>query len=79
MIKVLVADDHHLVRTSIARVLDSEPDIEVIAEADSGEAAWQGCRDHLPDIAMIDIRMPGIGGLETILKLLKAPPLLFHQ
>lgn len=74
MIRVLVADDHHLVRTSIARVLDSEPDIEVVAEADSGESALQSCREHLPDIAMIDIRMPGIGGLETILKLLKTQP-----
>lgn len=74
MIKVLVADDHHLVRTSIARVLDSEPDIEVIAEADSGESALESCRIQAPDIAMIDIRMPGIGGLETILKLLKTQP-----
>jgi len=74
LIRVLVADDHHLVRTSIARVLDSEPDIEVVAEADSGESALQSCREHLPDIAMIDIRMPGIGGLETILKLLKTQP-----
>ncbi|MGQ7242303.1 response regulator [Salinicola sp. V024] len=74
MIKVLVADDHHLVRTSIARVLACEPDIEIVAEADSGESALQGCREHLPDIAMIDIRMPGIGGLETILKLLKTQP-----
>lgn len=74
MIKVLVADDHHLVRTSIARVLASEPDIEIVAECDSGERALQGCRDLLPDIAMIDIRMPGIGGLETILKLLKTQP-----
>lgn len=74
MIRVLVADDHHLVRTSIARVLDCEPDIEIVAEADSGESAQQGCREHTPDIAMIDIRMPGIGGLETILKLLKTQP-----
>jgi two-component system invasion response regulator UvrY len=74
LIRVLVADDHHLVRTSIARVLDCEPDIEIVAEADSGESALQGCREHKPDIAMIDIRMPGIGGLETILKLLKTQP-----
>ncbi|WP_110598303.1 MULTISPECIES: response regulator [Salinicola] len=74
MIRVLVADDHHLVRTSIARVMASEPDIEVVAEADSGESALQSCREHAPDIAMIDIRMPGIGGLETILKLLKTQP-----
>jgi len=74
LIRVLVADDHHLVRTSIARVLASEPDIEIVAEADSGERALQDCREHTPDIAIIDIRMPGIGGLETILKLLKTQP-----
>lgn len=74
MIRVLVADDHHLVRTSIARVLASEPDIEVVAEAENGESALSECRAHSPDIAMVDIRMPGIGGLETILKLLKSHP-----
>lgn len=74
MIRILVADDHHLVRTSIARVLANEPDMEIVAEADSGEAALSACRTRNPDIAMIDIRMPGIGGLETILKLLRSHP-----
>ncbi|KFF47717.1 response regulator [Gammaproteobacteria bacterium MFB021] len=74
MIKVLLADDHHLVRTSIARVLDEESDIEIVAEVDSGEAALSACRDRLPDIALMDIRMPGMGGLEAILKLLREQP-----
>ncbi|MCE3027424.1 MULTISPECIES: response regulator [unclassified Salinicola] len=74
MIKVLLADDHHLVRTSIARVLDEEPDIEIIAEVDSGEAALSACRNQRPDLALMDIRMPGMGGLEAILKLLREQP-----
>lgn len=74
MIRILVADDHHLVRTSIARVLASESDIDVIAEADSGERALAACRETIPDIALIDIRMPGIGGMEAILKLLRSQP-----
>ncbi|WP_106418186.1 response regulator [Salinicola tamaricis] len=74
MIKVLLADDHHLVRTSIARVLDEESDIEIVAEVDSGEAALSACRDRFPDIALMDIRMPGMGGLEAILKLLREQP-----
>ncbi|WP_110668143.1 response regulator [Salinicola halophilus] len=74
MINVVVADDHHLVRASIARVLSSEADMEVLAEADSGESALSACRHHSPDVVLMDIRMPGIGGLEAILKLLKAQP-----
>jgi len=74
LIRVLIADDHHLVRTSIARVLASEPDIDVVAEADSGESTLNACRESTPDIALIDIRMPGIGGLDAILKLLRSQP-----
>ncbi|WP_251978544.1 response regulator [Salinicola avicenniae] len=74
MTRVLIADDHHLVRTSIARVLSEEADIDIVAEVDSGEGALDACREHEPDIALMDIRMPGIGGLEAILKLLRNQP-----
>ncbi|WP_110687037.1 response regulator [Salinicola aestuarinus] len=74
MINVVVADDHNLVRASIARVLSSEADIEVVAEADSGESALTACRQFVPDVVLMDIRMPGIGGIEAIMKLLKAQP-----
>ncbi|QJQ94264.1 MULTISPECIES: UvrY/SirA/GacA family response regulator transcription factor [Halomonadaceae] len=71
MIKVLVADDHHLVRTSIARLLDSEEGITVIGEAVSGEEAVSKARLLRPDIVLMDIRMPGIGGLEATRKIAK--------
>ena len=63
MITVLVADDHAMVRTGIARMLDDAADISVIAEAASGEEAIQRCRELKPDIVLMDVRMPGMGGL----------------
>ncbi|MDN3557000.1 UvrY/SirA/GacA family response regulator transcription factor [Halomonas maura] len=69
MIRVLVADDHHLVRTSIAHLLNAEADISVVGEAADGEEAIQQARQLKPDIVLMDIRMPGIGGLEATRKI----------
>ncbi|MCK2182865.1 UvrY/SirA/GacA family response regulator transcription factor [Halomonas getboli] len=69
MIRVLVADDHHLVRTSIAHLLDAEPDISIVGEAADGEEAIRLARELKPDIVLMDIRMPGIGGLEATRKI----------
>lgn len=69
MIKVLVADDHHLVRTSIARMLNEEDGLQVIGEAADGEEAISLSRALRPDIVLMDIRMPGIGGLEATRKI----------
>ncbi|MWJ27774.1 UvrY/SirA/GacA family response regulator transcription factor [Halomonas sp. ZH2S] len=65
MINVLIADDHHLVRTSIAHLLNSESDIKIVGEAQDGETAVSRARQLRPDIVLMDIRMPGIGGLEA--------------
>ncbi|GEK47471.1 response regulator GacA [Bisbaumannia pacifica] len=60
-----------MVRTSIARMLDAEEGITVVAEAADGEEAIAQARQHRPDIVLMDIRMPGIGGLEATRKIIK--------
>ncbi len=74
MIKVLVVDDHHLVRTSLAHLLASEEDIAVVGEAASGEEAITLCRKLEPDVVVMDLRMPGIGGLEATRKIMRNHP-----
>ncbi len=64
-IKVLVVDDHDLVRMGIARMLDDDAQIEVIAEADNGDAAVQLARQHRPDVVLLDVNMPNVGGVEA--------------
>ena len=69
MIKVLVVDDHDLVRTGISRMLADDDDIEVIGEADSGEQAIKMVRALSPDVVLLDVNMPNIGGVETTKRL----------
>lgn len=70
MIRVLIADDHALVRTGFRLLLDEPDDIEVVAEAESGEQAYQLYAEVNPDVIMIDLAMPGIGGIEAIKKII---------
>lgn len=71
MIRVLVVDDHELVRSGITRMLADNPDIDVIGQASSGEDAIEFVRRERPDIVLMDIRMPGIGGLEATRRILR--------
>lgn len=71
MIKVMVVDDHDLVRTSISRMLADVSGIEVIGEAASGEEAVLKARSLEPDVVLMDVKMPGIGGLEATRKMLR--------
>jgi two-component system invasion response regulator UvrY len=66
MISVLLVDDHAVVRTGFRLLLESTPDVRVIAEAESGEAACRRFDETTPDIVVLDLSMPGIGGLETL-------------
>ncbi|QJD58257.1 UvrY/SirA/GacA family response regulator transcription factor [Pseudomonas sp. gcc21] len=70
MIKVLVVDDHDLVRMGISRMLSDVPGLSVVGEADSGESALEQARALKPDVVLMDVRMPGIGGLEATRKLI---------
>lgn len=65
MIRILLADDHDLVRNGIGRLLADLGDVEVVGHATSGEEAVQLARELHPDLILMDIRMPGIGGLEA--------------
>ena len=69
MIKVLLADDHSIVREGLRRIIEESEDIEVIAEADDGRIAIQLAQEKLPDIAVVDISMPGLDGLEVVSQL----------
>jgi two-component system, NarL family, invasion response regulator UvrY len=73
-IRILIVDDHDLVRTGIRHMLDSEPSCEVIGEAGSGEDAIELGRSLLPDVILMDIKMPGIGGLEATRRLIRSVP-----
>ncbi len=74
MIRVLVVDDHDLVRTGISRMLADIDGLQVIGQADSGEEAIRKSRELKPDVVLMDIKMPGIGGLEATRKLLRSYP-----
>ncbi len=65
-IKVILVDDHAVVRAGFKMLLATEADIDVIAEADRGEAACQLYLEKQPDVMVLDLSMPGIGGLESI-------------
>lgn len=74
MIDVLLVDDHELVRTGIRYLLNEIAGIRVVAEASSGEEAIDCIRQTTPDVVIMDINMPGIGGIEAIHRLLHMKP-----
>ncbi len=74
MIRVLLADDHSIVRAGLRRIVEESGDIEVIAEASDGREAILAVRHHQPDVAVIDISMPVLDGLEVITQLKSEAP-----
>lgn len=65
-IKILLVDDHSVVRMGFKMLIESEPDMSVISEAESGELGIKAFKECRPDVVIMDITMPGIGGLEAI-------------
>jgi len=70
VVRIMLADDHAVVRSGLRRMLEQVPSFHVVAKADSGEQAYQLFTDNLPDIAVLDLSMPGMGGLEAIRRIL---------
>ena len=74
MIRLLVADDHALVRGGLCRLLESKEDIQVVAEAGNGHEAVSLCREHKPDVVLLDLDLPDIDGLEVTRQIMSFQP-----
>ena len=73
-IKLLLADDQALVRGALAALLDLEPDLRVVVEVGSGDAVVAAASEHDPDVALLDVEMPGMDGIEATAALKAARP-----
>ncbi len=74
MTRILLADDHALVRRGVRLILEAEPDLEVVAEAGDGAEAVELAREHRPDLAVLDISMPRMTGLQAARELRRRVP-----
>ncbi len=66
-IRILVADDHPIVRQGLVAILNDQPDMHVVAEVDNGQQAIAQYRIHQPDVSILDLQMPKVGGVEAII------------
>ena len=69
VIRILAADDHPLLRRGIAALVNGEPEMKLIAEAYNGEEAVEEFRLHRPDVTLMDLQMPGLNGIEAIIRI----------
>jgi len=76
MIRLLIVDDHELVRVGLREILADYPEINIVGEAGNGETALRLSRETWPDVVLLDICMPGLSGLETTRRLKKSRPSL---
>jgi two-component system response regulator NreC len=70
-IRVLIADDHAILRSGLRMLIDAQPDMTVVAEAQNGKEAIQGSNETKPDVVILDITMPEAGGLHALAEILK--------
>ena len=73
-VRLVLADDQELLRTGYRMILDAQPDLDVVAEADDGLAAVAAADRHRPDLVLMDVRMPGIDGIEATRRIVTALP-----
>ena len=71
---VLIADDHALVRIGLRMLISSQRDLKLVAEAEDGDEAVAAVERHRPDVAVLDLQMPGMGGIEATERILRAHP-----
>jgi DNA-binding NarL/FixJ family response regulator len=69
LIHVLSVDDHPLIREGVAAILEAEPDMKLVGEATNGREAIEAFRQHRPDVTLMDLRMPDVGGAEAIVRI----------
>jgi two-component system, NarL family, invasion response regulator UvrY len=74
IVRVMLVDDHAVVRAGYRRLLEEQPDVEVVAEADNGDRAYTLFVDYEPDVVILDVSMPGAGGLDTIRRIIGRQP-----
>jgi two-component system response regulator DesR len=74
MIRILIAEDQRMVRGALAALLAFEPDLEVVAEVSTGDQVLPAAREHRPDVALLDIEMPGMDGIEAAAALRREVP-----
>jgi two-component system, NarL family, response regulator DesR len=74
MIRVLLAEDQGMMRSALAMLLGLEPDLEIVAQVDRGDRVVAAAREHRPDVALLDIEMPGVSGLDAAAELRTAVP-----
>jgi DNA-binding NarL/FixJ family response regulator len=76
VIRIVVADDHEVVRSGYAALLDTQPDFAVAGTATDGAEAVRLCREHRPDVVLMDVRMPGMDGIEATRHIAGGPKVL---
>src|ERR1700693_2947893 len=69
LIRILTVDDHPLLRKGIAALVNAETDMKLVAEASNGEEAIEKFRSHRPDVTLMDLQMPGLNGIEAIIRI----------
>src|SRR5215475_3578640 len=73
-VRILLADDHTLLRQGLRHILEGQPDFDIVAEASSGIEAVDAARQHRPDIAIVDVAMKELNGIEATAQILKHSP-----
>jgi DNA-binding NarL/FixJ family response regulator len=73
-LRIFLADDHMVVREGLKSLVNAQPDMHVVGEAENGEVAWQGAKELMPDVVVMDVSMPGMSGAQATERLRRECP-----